>query len=308
MCRHSALPRFQVYKQDPKWYHVPDLLISKPSCYTLTQATKNSGHSGRAIYLLVVGIDCFLLGFHNLLRILRWCHQSDPWETLQTNFTVTTVDRSFLLRWIERHVWVCHTFRLVLDRGWPRLLNLHGSEEVTTGSLWRPGVIPSLPESWNIPMEIGRSLLQQSICKEVCWLSSCCITKIDNKATLALWTQKCSQLHCYRLTPRCLYNVYTFMTHESAHYCCSLSWVPLALHQGVKVEWPRVPCENVWRCTWAQGLFYHQRYFFSLNKLYTNANVFYFNKHEYIANVHVPCMCGIYCTSVHPRERDTSII
>lgn len=70
MCRHSALLRFQVYKQDPKWYHLPDLQSSKLSCYTLTQATKNSGHSGRAIYLLFVGIDCFLLGFHNLLRIL----------------------------------------------------------------------------------------------------------------------------------------------------------------------------------------------------------------------------------------------
>lgn len=95
-----------------------------------------------------------------------WCHQFDPWETLQANFTVTTVDGSFLLRWIESHVWVCHTFRLVLDRGWLRLLNLHGSEEVSTGSLWRSGVILLLPESWNIPMEIGRSLLQHDICNE----------------------------------------------------------------------------------------------------------------------------------------------
>lgn len=70
MCRHSALLRFRVYKQEPKWYHLPDLQSSKLSCYTLTQATKNSGRSGRAIYLLFVGTDCFLLGFHNLLRIL----------------------------------------------------------------------------------------------------------------------------------------------------------------------------------------------------------------------------------------------
>lgn len=54
---------------------------------------------------------------------------------------------------------VCHTLRLVLDRGWLMLLYLHGSEEVSTDSLWRSGVIPSVPGSWNMPMEIGRSFL-----------------------------------------------------------------------------------------------------------------------------------------------------
>lgn len=207
MCRHSTLPRFQIYKEDTKWYHLLDLLGSKPSYYTLTQATKNSGHSGRAIYLSFVGIDCCYLVSTTSWVYWGWCHQSDPWEALQANFTVTMMDRSFLLRWIGSHVWVYYTFRLVLDRGWLRLLNLHGSEEVSTGSLRRSGVIPSLPESWNIPMEIGRSFLQQDIYKEggwtkvhltsvVCWLGSCYIIKIDKKAILALWTRKCSQLHC----------------------------------------------------------------------------------------------------------------
>lgn len=170
-------------------------------------ATKNSGHSSWAIYLSFVGIDCFYLVSTTSWVSWGWCHQSGPWEALEANFTVAMMDRSFLLRWIGSHVWVCLTFRLVLDRGWLRLLNLHGSGEVSTGSLWRSGVIPSLPESWNIPMEIGRSFLQEDISKEggwtkahrtsvVCWLSSRYTIKIDKTAILALWTQKCSQLHC----------------------------------------------------------------------------------------------------------------
>ena len=51
------------------------------------------------------------------------------------------------------------TLRLVLERGWLRLLNLQGSDGVSTGSLWRSGVMPSVPGSWNIPMEMGRSFL-----------------------------------------------------------------------------------------------------------------------------------------------------
>lgn len=57
---------------------------------------------------------------------------------------------------------VRHTFRLALDRGWLRLLNFHGSEGVSTGSLWSSGVIPSVPGSWNIPMEMGRSFLDSN--------------------------------------------------------------------------------------------------------------------------------------------------
>lgn len=57
---------------------------------------------------------------------------------------------------------VRHTFRLVLDRGWLRLLNFHGSEGVSIGSLWSSGVIPSVPGSWNIPMEMGRSFLDSN--------------------------------------------------------------------------------------------------------------------------------------------------
>lgn len=47
-----------------------------------------------------------------------------------------------------------------MDIGWLRLLNLHGSEGVSTGSLWTSRVIPSVPGSWNIPMEMGRSFLE----------------------------------------------------------------------------------------------------------------------------------------------------
>lgn len=51
----------------------------------------------------------------------------------------------------------------------------------------------------------------------------------------------------------------------------------------------------------------HQRYLLSMDRLYTNSNVFYFNEHGYIADVKVPCICDIYCTSVNPREGDPSI-
>lgn len=51
------------------------------------------------------------------------------------------------------------TLMLVLDCGWLRLLNLHGSDGVSTGSRWNSEVTPSGPGSWKT-MEMGRSFLQ----------------------------------------------------------------------------------------------------------------------------------------------------
>lgn len=82
------------------------------------------------------------------------------------HFTTRVIKKSFFfsVHWKQDpFMWVCvtvcHTLRLVLDRGWLRLLNLHGSEGVSTGSLWRSGVIPSVPGRWKMPMEMGRSFL-----------------------------------------------------------------------------------------------------------------------------------------------------
>ncbi len=86
-------------------------------------------------------------------------------QTVTLHFTTSDIKRSFfcvhskLDPFVWEHVTMCHTLRLLLDRGWLRLLNRHGSEGVSTGSLWRSGVIPSVPGSWNMPMEIGRSFL-----------------------------------------------------------------------------------------------------------------------------------------------------
>lgn len=56
------------------------------------------------------------------------------------------------------------TLRLVLERGWLRLLYLHVSvPEVSTASLCRSGVIASLPGNEKIPRETGRSFLSTHI-------------------------------------------------------------------------------------------------------------------------------------------------
>lgn len=77
-------------------------------------------------------------------------------------FAVKVIDKSLfhVQSGPERLAWEGRrTFRLVLERGWLRLLNLHGSDGVSTGSLWSSGVTPSVPGSWYIPMETGRSFL-----------------------------------------------------------------------------------------------------------------------------------------------------
>lgn len=78
MCRHSALHTYE----DPIWYHLLDSLLS---CYTFTQATKNSGHTESAIYLVFVAIDCFYFVSTTSWAYGGWCHQSDPWEVLPAN-------------------------------------------------------------------------------------------------------------------------------------------------------------------------------------------------------------------------------
>lgn len=107
--------------------------------------------------------------FHNLFfkRTGGWCHSvwsvgssTSQLQTVTLHFITAETKRSCSFKnFVCRCVWVI-TLRLVLDRGWLRLLNLHGSDGVSTGSLWRSGVIPSVPGSWKMPMEMGRSFLE----------------------------------------------------------------------------------------------------------------------------------------------------
>lgn len=63
------------------------------------------------------------------------------------------------------------TLRLVLERGWLRLLYLHVSVPgVSTASLCRSGVITSLPGNEKIPRETGRSFLRhKETIKQILW-------------------------------------------------------------------------------------------------------------------------------------------
>lgn len=157
------------------------LLAGLPATtHTQTQAAKHSAHSsGGTIASLWAETSSFCGScWHRVFPF--WCHNlflsqsgmmssfwcvgssTSQFYTPDLRFAVGVLDKVLIhVAWRPgRLAWEdCPTFRLVLERGWLRLLNLHGSDGGSTGSLWTSGVTPSVPGSWYIPMETGRSFL-----------------------------------------------------------------------------------------------------------------------------------------------------